>query len=71
MNTRKGKANFKNFRILLDSGFSSSILMRILIDNFNLKKDVVMQWHPQAVNITTNLNVKIYFALPELSATKS
>ena len=29
-----------------------------------------MQCHTQAGNITTNLNVKIYFTLPELSATK-
>ena len=29
-----------------------------------------MQWNTQAVNITTNLNVKIDFTLPGLSATK-
>ena len=29
-----------------------------------------MQCHTQAGNITTNLKVKIYFTLPELSATK-
>ena len=27
MNTRKVKAKFKNFRVLLDSGFSSNILI--------------------------------------------
>ena len=30
----------------------------------------MMQWHAQAGSITTNLKVKIYFTLPELSATK-
>ena len=29
-----------------------------------------MKWHTQADSITTNLNVKIYCTLPELSATK-
>ena len=27
-----------------------------------------MQWHTQAVNITTNLKVKVDFTLPALSA---
>ena len=31
MNTRKGKAKFKNFRIILYSGFSSTILMGSLV----------------------------------------
>ena len=30
-----------------------------------------MQWNTQAVNITTNLEVKIYFTLPALSATNT
>ena len=29
-----------------------------------------MQWHTQAGNIITNLKVKIYFTLNQLSATK-
>ena len=36
----------------------------------NPKGDYVMQWHMRAVNITNNINVKIDFTLPELSATK-
>ena len=32
-------------------------------------KDAVMQWHTQAVNITTNLKVKVDFISPALSAT--
>ena len=31
MNTRKGKERFKNFRILLDSGCKSTIVMGLLI----------------------------------------
>ena len=30
----------------------------------------MVQWHTQAGSITANLKVKIYFTLPELSATK-
>ena len=37
MNTIKGKAKFKNFRILLDSGFSSTIFMLRLVENCILK----------------------------------
>ena len=37
MNTRKGKAKFKNFRILLDSGFISKIVMVRLIKKLLLK----------------------------------
>ena len=29
----------------------------------------MVQWHAQAGNITTNINVKVDFTLPELSAT--
>ena len=29
----------------------------------------MMQWHMQALNITTNLKVKVYFNLTSLSAT--
>ena len=36
MNTRKGRAKFKN-RIISDSGYSSTILMRRLISKLNLK----------------------------------
>ena len=36
MNTRKGKAKFKNFCILLDSGCSSTILMISLVKKLGL-----------------------------------
>ena len=44
--------------------------MRRQITKLNTKIDTLMQWHSQDGNITTNLKVKIYFTLPELSATK-
>ena len=33
MNTRKGEAKFKNFRIILDNGCSSAIVMGGLVKN--------------------------------------
>ena len=47
MNTHEGEARFKNFKILLDSGCSSTIVMRRLIEKLNPKEDAVMQWHAQ------------------------
>ena len=66
---RKSKAKFMNFQILLGSGFCSTIIMIMLVENLRLEKDAVMQWHTQAGNITTSIEVKIYFTLPALSAT--
>ena len=68
MNTRKGRAKFKSFQVLLDSGCSSTIIMVRLVEKLNPYKDAVMQWHAQAGNITTNLKVQIYFTLPALIA---
>ena len=70
MNTRKVRAKFKKFKILLDSGCISAIVMRMPINKLNPKEDDVMQWHTQAVNITTIIKVKIYLTLPELSGMK-
>ena len=69
MNTRYGRAKFKNFLILLDSGCSSTILMGRLFEKLHPEKYAVTQWHTQARNITTNNNVKVNFTLPTLSAT--
>ena len=44
--------------------------MRSTITKLYHKEDAVMQWHMQAGNITTNIRVKIFFTLPELSAVK-
>ena len=40
-----------------------------LVEKLHPEKYAVMQWHMQAGNITTKLEVKIYFTLLKLSAT--
>ena len=39
-----------------------------LFKKIHPEKYAVMQWYTQAVNITTNHKVKVYFTLPELRA---
>ena len=63
MNTRRGKARFKKFRILLDKGYIYMIAMRGIAKKLKAKEYAVIQWHTQAGNITTNLKVQIYFTL--------
>ena len=70
MNTQKGRVKFKNFIILLDSGYSFIIVMGRLIKQLTPKEYAVMQWNIQSGSITINLKVKIDFTLPKLSATK-
>ena len=41
-NTREGKASFYNFRIFLDSVYSSTIVTRIVITKLNPKEDAVV-----------------------------
>ena len=67
MNTRKGRARFKSFRILSNSGYISIIVMVSLLEKLNPDKYDVMQWNTQAENITTYPKVQIYFTLPVLS----
>ena len=45
--------------------------MRSMVEKLRLEKDTVMQWHTQAVNITTNLKVKVYFTSPALIVTNT
>ena len=52
----------------MDSGCSSTIVMGRISEKLNPDIDYVMQWNTQAGNITTNLMINIYFALPALSA---
>ena len=69
MNTRKGKAKFKNLHMLLYSGCTSNILMGRIVKKLASEKYSLMQWNTQARNITTNLKVKVDFTLSALSAT--
>ena len=71
MNTWKFKGKFKVFKILLDSGYSTTIVTGRLIQKLNPKEDAVMKWHTKEGSVTTNLKVNIEFTLPELIATKS
>ena len=48
MNTRKGEAKFKCFRILLESRCSSIIVMRRLVERLHPEKDAPMNWNTQA-----------------------
>ena len=61
MNTRKGRAKFKNFRILLDSECSTTIVMGRLVRKVTPKEDVGMKLHTQAGSITTNIKLRIDF----------
>ena len=69
MNTRHGGEKFKNYLILLDSGFSSKISMGRMDKILRLKTYDVIKFHTQARNITTNHKVTVYFTLPALSVT--
>ena len=64
---RKGRAKFKNFQIIFDSGFSPTILTRRLVEKLSLEKDALMQWYTQDGNITTHIKNKVDFTLPALS----
>ena len=70
MNNRRGKANFRNFRILLISGSSSTIMMNNLTSKLKRKQSSTTIWQTQGWNFTTNEMETVYFCLPEFSATK-
>ena len=61
MNTRRGKVDFKNFIILIDSECSPTILIISMITKFKTKIYAVMQWKIQSGNLTPNMKVKMYF----------
>ena len=55
MNTIEGREKFKNFRRLLCSECSPTILIIRIVEKQCPEKDFVMQWQMQARNINTNL----------------
>ena len=69
VNNRNGRARLKKFQIILDSGWSSTILMIGLVHKLSPEKYSVMQWQTQAGNITNNLKVNVDFIVTALSAT--
>ena len=70
MSTSRGEAKFKNLWILLDSGFSSTDIIRKIASKLKQKIDNNKQWQTQAGDFTSNEKVKINFGSPEFSATK-
>ena len=58
MITHRGKANVISFQLLLDSGCSSRIVIRIIITKLKTQQDSVMQCYTQESKITTNMKVK-------------
>ena len=69
INTMHGKEKFNNFRIILNSVCSSTIVMGRLVEKLNPEKDAVMHRHTPVVNSTTNIEVEVDFNLPALSVT--
>ena len=69
MNTHSKRARFKNFRIILNSGSSSTILMGKLMSKLKSKETAETNWETQAGNFRASKNVSIDFCLPEFSAT--
>ena len=69
MNIRRGRGQFNNFQILLNIGFSSTIVMGRLVEKLKLEKYSVTQWKTQAENFTTDLKVKLDFTLHSLITT--
>ena len=65
MNTCRGRAKFQKFRIFLDNGCISKIIMRTLITTLKTKDDYMMQCYTQEVHLITNLKVK--YILPYLN----
>ena len=61
MNTRRDKEKSNNFRILLYSGFSSTVVMKRITTKIKTKKYSVIQYHTHPVKLTINLKVKLYF----------
>ena len=53
----------------MDSGCSSTILMRRIVDKLDPEKDAAMQRKTQAGNIATNFKVQVDFISPKLSMT--
>ena len=70
MNTHSGKASFKNFQILLDSGSSSTIVIRKLTSNNKSKEITKNMQETQARKFTTSKKVNIDLCLPDFNATK-
>ena len=70
MNTCRGRENFKNFRIVLDSGIFSTIVMGNLTSKITSKVETETMWDTKAGKFTTPKKETVYFFLPEFRAKK-
>ena len=70
MKTHIGDERFRNFRILLDSGISSTIMMNNLTSKDKCKYSTTTTWQTQARKFTTNNMAKVDFRLSEFSENK-
>ena len=70
MNNRSGRAGFENFRIMLNSASSSTILIVKLTSKIKWKERAETNWETEHRNFITSKRVKIDFCLPDFSATK-
>ena len=69
MNTRSVRDKFRNFRIILNCGNSSTIVMGKLTSKIR-QKNRKITWETQAGKLMTANKVNVYFYLPAFSATK-
>ena len=71
MNTHSGREKPINFRLFLDSGITSTIMMGEITSKIKQKQEAKNTWGTQTWKFTTlrKLNVDLY--LPEFSTTKS
>ena len=70
MNNRRGRALFRNFRILLDSGSISTIIMGELMSKLKPKNTTEITWETQAGKFTTSKKGNVEFCLSEFDVTK-
>ena len=70
MSTRSGRKLFRKYRILLDSGIISTIIMGNLTKILKPKNSTETTWENQFGNFTTSKKVNVEFCLPEFGATK-
>ena len=70
MNIRSGKARFKNFQIILDSGRSSTIVVVKLTAKIKSKETAKTMWETQAEKFKTTKKVNVDCCLSEFIATE-
>ena len=70
MNFCCGRSYYKIFYIILDNGFSSTIVNVKIKKQLTYKPTSPKKWSTQARNFTTKAKAKVDLCLPEFSLTK-